>query len=56
MVEASGTTGLATPKEYADYYRVHVKTVLRWIRTQKLKGAVKTGKTVRIPWKSVPRC
>ncbi len=53
-MSASVTSEYATPKEYAERYRVHVKTVLRWVQKGKIKGAVGTGKTVRIPWKAVP--
>ncbi len=45
----------ATPKEYADKYRVHVRTVLRWVRLGKIPGVVHTGQTVRIPWKAIPK-
>jgi len=38
-----------TPKEYAQLLRVHVKTVLRWIRKNEIPGVRIIGGTVRIP-------
>jgi len=38
-----------SPKEFAALMRVHVKTVLRWVRTGKLDGVRTVGGIVRIP-------
>lgn len=40
---------LLTPKEYAQLVRVHVKTVLRWIRENRIPGVRIIAGTIRIP-------
>lgn len=44
----SGEAELLLPAEFALYFRVHVETVRRWIRTRRIH-ALKVGRSWRIP-------
>ncbi len=50
-------TKYLTAKEYAAMLRVHVKTVLRWVRQNEIPGAFRRPNgTVRIPQGAEPPC
>ncbi len=48
---------LLRPDEVADFFRVKVRVIYKWVDEGKIKGAVRiAGRTIRIPKESVIEC
>lgn len=48
---------LLRPDEVADYFRVKVRVIYKWVDEGRIKGAVRVaGRTIRIPRESVVEC
>ena len=48
---------LLRPDEVADYFRVKIRVIYKWVDEGRIKGAVRVaGRTIRIPRESVVEC